>query len=90
MVDTQADNAPARRFFEKNGFGSVEKHVYFSLELTPNHIPDELLQEAQQQHKGEAAAAAEPLSRGNSLTGAGAAAVRLFCSDLHHVMKRPV
>jgi ribosomal protein S18 acetylase RimI-like enzyme len=30
LADTQADNEPARRFFERAGFGSLEQHVYFS------------------------------------------------------------
>lgn len=29
MIDTQADNVPARKFFERAGFGSLESHVYF-------------------------------------------------------------
>lgn len=67
MVDTQADNEPARRFFERAGFGSVEKHVYFSLDLTPDHIPHELLEG----HK-HAAEDGAVLARGSSVTGATA------------------
>ncbi len=36
MIDTQADNLPARRFFERAGFGSLEQHVYFSKTLGPD------------------------------------------------------
>jgi hypothetical protein len=67
MVDTQADNEPARRFFERAGFGSVEKHVYFSLNLTTDHIPAELLDDAG--HRGEAGGV---LNRNGSLTAAAA------------------
>lgn len=35
LVDTQADNRPAIRFFEKNGFGNSEEHIYLSLNLDP-------------------------------------------------------
>lgn len=33
MVDTEADNEAALRFFHKVGFGSPEKHIYLSLNL---------------------------------------------------------
>ena len=33
VVDTQADNLPALRFFRKLGFGSPEEQVYLSLNL---------------------------------------------------------
>jgi hypothetical protein len=33
MIDTQESNVPARRFFERAGFGSLESHVYFSKAL---------------------------------------------------------
>ncbi|MFW5855320.1 MAG: GNAT family N-acetyltransferase [Thermodesulfobacteriota bacterium] len=35
LADTQADNRPAIRFFEKNGFGNSEEHIYLSLNLDP-------------------------------------------------------
>jgi ribosomal protein S18 acetylase RimI-like enzyme len=34
IIDTSADNQPAIRFFEKQGFGDVQEHVYMSLNLT--------------------------------------------------------
>ncbi len=34
IIDTSADNHPAVRFFEKQGFGDVQEHVYMSLNLT--------------------------------------------------------
>jgi len=33
LVDTEADNAPALRFFEEIGFGNPEKHIYMTLNL---------------------------------------------------------
>lgn len=34
IIDTSADNQPALRFFQKQGFGDVQEHVYMSLNLT--------------------------------------------------------
>ncbi len=34
IIDTSADNHPAIRFFEKQGFGDVQEHVYMSLNLS--------------------------------------------------------
>lgn len=34
IVDTGADNEPAIRFFRKEGFGNVERHIYMSLNLS--------------------------------------------------------
>jgi ribosomal protein S18 acetylase RimI-like enzyme len=34
IIDTSADNLPAVRFFEKQGFGDTHEHVYMSLNLT--------------------------------------------------------
>ena len=34
IIDTSADNLPAVRFFEKQGFGDIHEHVYMSLNLT--------------------------------------------------------
>jgi len=33
LVDTEADNIPALRFFEEIGFGNPEKHIYMTLNL---------------------------------------------------------
>eukprot|EP00123_Amoebidium_parasiticum_P016290 comp23374_c0_seq1/m.38674 comp23374_c0_seq1/g.38674 ORF comp23374_c0_seq1/g.38674 comp23374_c0_seq1/m.38674 type:complete len:510 (-) comp23374_c0_seq1:434-1963(-) len=33
VCDTQADNVPARRFFEKQGFGNIELHLYYQMRL---------------------------------------------------------
>ena len=33
LVDTEADNLPALRFFQKMGFGHPEKHIYLTLNL---------------------------------------------------------
>jgi ribosomal protein S18 acetylase RimI-like enzyme len=33
LIDTSADNLPAIRFFEKQGFGDTQQHVYMSLNL---------------------------------------------------------
>ncbi len=33
LVDTEADNLPALRFFQKMGFGDPQKHVYMKLNL---------------------------------------------------------
>ena len=34
IIDTSADNQPAIRFFQKQGFGNIQEHVYMSLNLT--------------------------------------------------------
>ncbi len=34
MIDTSADNHAAIRFFQKQGFGDIQKHVYMTLNLT--------------------------------------------------------
>ncbi|MDA8412248.1 MAG: GNAT family N-acetyltransferase [Desulfobacteraceae bacterium] len=34
IIDTSADNLPAVRFFQKQGFDDVQEHVYMSLNLT--------------------------------------------------------
>lgn len=34
IIDTDAENAPALRFFQKMGFGNVHNHVYMTLNLT--------------------------------------------------------
>ncbi len=34
IIDTSADNLPAIRFFEKQGFGNIQEHVYMTLNLT--------------------------------------------------------
>jgi ribosomal protein S18 acetylase RimI-like enzyme len=34
LIDTSADNEPAIRFFEKQGFGNIQQHVYMTLNLT--------------------------------------------------------
>jgi ribosomal protein S18 acetylase RimI-like enzyme len=34
IIDTSADNQPAIRFFQKQGFGDVQEHVYMSLNLS--------------------------------------------------------
>ncbi len=34
IIDTSADNLPAVNFFQKQGFGDVQEHVYMSLNLT--------------------------------------------------------
>jgi ribosomal protein S18 acetylase RimI-like enzyme len=34
IIDTSADNQPALRFFQKQGFGDIQEHVYMSLNLT--------------------------------------------------------
>lgn len=34
LVDTEADNHPALKFFRSQGFGNDEEHVYLSLNLT--------------------------------------------------------
>jgi ribosomal protein S18 acetylase RimI-like enzyme len=34
IIDTSADNLPAVHFFQKQGFGDVQDHVYMSLNLT--------------------------------------------------------
>jgi ribosomal protein S18 acetylase RimI-like enzyme len=34
IIDTAADNLPAVRFFQKQGFDDVQEHVYMSLNLT--------------------------------------------------------
>lgn len=44
MVDTEADNNPALRFFQKMGFDKSEEHVYLSLNL------DEQLKAFKQRH----------------------------------------
>ncbi len=33
IIDTDADNQAGIRFFEKHGFGSIQKHVYMTLNL---------------------------------------------------------
>jgi ribosomal protein S18 acetylase RimI-like enzyme len=34
IIDTSADNRPAIRFFQKQGFGDIQEHVYMSLNLS--------------------------------------------------------
>ncbi len=34
IIDTAADNQPAIRFFQKQGFGHIQKHVYMTLNLS--------------------------------------------------------
>ncbi len=34
FIDTSADNQPAVRFFQKQGFNNIQEHVYMSLNLT--------------------------------------------------------
>ena len=34
IIDTSADNKPAIRFFEKQGFGNVQEHVYMTYNLS--------------------------------------------------------
>ena len=34
MIDTSADNLPAIRFFQKQGFSDMQEHVYMSLNLS--------------------------------------------------------
>jgi len=34
IIDTSADNEPAIRFFQKQGFGDIQEHLYMSLNLT--------------------------------------------------------
>jgi ribosomal protein S18 acetylase RimI-like enzyme len=34
LIDTSADNQPAIRFFQKQGFDDIQEHVYMSLNLT--------------------------------------------------------
>ncbi|MBI2353780.1 MAG: GNAT family N-acetyltransferase [Deltaproteobacteria bacterium] len=34
IIDTSADNKPAIRFFQKQGFNDIQEHVYMSLNLT--------------------------------------------------------
>jgi ribosomal protein S18 acetylase RimI-like enzyme len=34
IIDTSADNRPAIRFFEKQGFDNIQEHVYMTLNLT--------------------------------------------------------
>ncbi len=34
IIDTSADNQPAINFFQKQGFGDVQEHVYMSLNLS--------------------------------------------------------
>jgi len=41
IIDTQADNVPAIRFFTSMGFGSQSDHFYFSRKAEP--IPETLL-----------------------------------------------
>lgn len=39
MVDTEADNLPAIRFFRKLGFGKPSEHLYMSLNLSGRRSP---------------------------------------------------
>lgn len=42
IIDTDADNEAAIRFFQKQGFGNVQEHVYMTLNLTrPKRKPAE-------------------------------------------------
>jgi ribosomal protein S18 acetylase RimI-like enzyme len=34
IIDTSADNRPAIRFFQKQGFGDIQEHLYMALNLT--------------------------------------------------------
>ena len=37
IIDTSADNTPAIRFFEKQGFDNIQEHVYMTLNLSRKH-----------------------------------------------------
>jgi len=37
VIDTDADNEGGIRFFEKQGFGNIQKHVYMTLNLSKKH-----------------------------------------------------
>jgi ribosomal protein S18 acetylase RimI-like enzyme len=37
IIDTCAENQPAIRFFQKQGFADIQEHVYMSLNLTRKH-----------------------------------------------------
>jgi ribosomal protein S18 acetylase RimI-like enzyme len=42
IIDTDADNEAAIRFFQKQGFGNIQEHVYMTLNLTrPRRKPTE-------------------------------------------------
>ncbi len=36
LVDSEADNLPALRFFRKMGFGNPQEHIYLTLNLDPH------------------------------------------------------
>ena len=37
LIDTDADNEAGIRFFKKQGFGHIQKHVYMTLNLSKKH-----------------------------------------------------
>jgi ribosomal protein S18 acetylase RimI-like enzyme len=39
IVDTEADNLPALRFFRKMGFGNPQEHIYLSMNLSGRQPP---------------------------------------------------
>ena len=39
IVDTEADNLPALRFFRKMGFGNPQEHIYLTLNLSGQQRP---------------------------------------------------
>jgi ribosomal protein S18 acetylase RimI-like enzyme len=53
MIDTQADNVPARKFFERAGFGSLESHVYFRYVLSQLSVVGKQQQKEEGQYQEE-------------------------------------
>jgi ribosomal protein S18 acetylase RimI-like enzyme len=50
MVDTAADNTKALAFFEEMGFGSLQEHVYLSLNLTGDRTYKRLRRQGRSSH----------------------------------------
>ena len=71
IVDTAADNKQAIGFFEREGFGQVEDHIYMSMNLT--HLPE--YQRMKQKERNGAAPKAERGRAPNLLRGRPAASL---------------
>lgn len=59
LVDTDAENEGAIRFFQRHGFGNLQDHVYMSKNLT-KHPAYEKLREQEREEERRRASAREP------------------------------
>jgi ribosomal protein S18 acetylase RimI-like enzyme len=63
MVDTDPENTPAVKFFNRKGFGNVRKHIYLSMNLSKHEYYGKLI--AYEREKAERAVWKRPRQRPN-------------------------